>query len=338
MSLIGEIEEQPAAVARMLEGNAGIVAELAALAEGVTHVVVAARGTSDNAARYAQYVWGARNRLVVSLTTPALFGPLESPPDLTGALVVGISQSGQSPDLVEVLAEANRQNRPTLAITNDPSSPLASQARCVLDLCAGPERAIAATKTYTTQLAAVALVSLALAGDYPGRLAVLPSLLREALDGAASAPARAAGMLADADRCVVVGRGYHIATAFEWALKLQEMAYVVAQPFSAADFLHGPVAVVEEGFPVLVVATAGPTFEQMASLASDMQQKGAEVMTISDVDDAPGDVVVPIPATEPWLSPIVAAPAIQAHSRSVTLARGHDPEAPRGLSKVTRTR
>src|SRR5690606_5524263 len=247
-SVLDEIHEQPAAVDRMLERNSGLVADLASLTEGATHVVIAARGTSDNAARYAQYVWGARNRLVVGLTTPSLFGPLQSPPDLTGALVVGISQSGQSPDLVEVLAEAVRQGRPTLAITNDPASPLASRAGCVMDLAAGPERGIPATKTYTTQLAAVALASLAFAGDDMEPLACLPDRLQEALDRATDLEA-AVDVLADAERCAVVGRGYHISTVFEWALKLQEMAYLVAQPFSAADFLHGPVAVVDEGFP-----------------------------------------------------------------------------------------
>ena len=269
VSLIGEIEEQPAAVARMLEGNAGIVAELAALAEGVTHVVVAARGTSDNAARYAQYVWGARNRLVVSLTTPALFGPLESPPDLTGALVVGISQSGQSPDLVEVLAEANRQNRPTLAITNDPSSPLASQARCVLDLCAGSERAIAATRP--TRPSWRRWLWSAWRSPATTRAAWPSSRLCCGRPWTAPPPlARRRGMLADADRCVVVGRGYHIATAFEWALKL-EMA--MSSPSRFGRRLPARAGGGGEGVPVLVVATAGPTFEQMASLASDMQQK-----------------------------------------------------------------
>lgn len=336
MSVLDEIHEQPAAVDRMLERNSGLVADLASLTEGATHVVIAARGTSDNAARYAQYVWGARNRLVVGLTTPSLFGPLQSPPDLTGALVVGISQSGQSPDLVEVLAEAVRQGRPTLAITNDPASPLASRAGCVMDLAAGPERGIPATKTYTTQLAAVALASLAFAGDDMEPLACLPDRLQEALDRATDLEA-AVDVLADAERCAVVGRGYHISTVFEWALKLQEMAYLVAQPFSAADFLHGPVAVVDEGFPVLVIATAGPTFDQMATLAADMQERGAHVVTLSDVGGVPGDIVVEMPQVEPWLSPIVSAPVIQSYARSATLARGLDPESPRGLSKVIRT-
>lgn len=337
MSLLSEIQEQPSAVERMIERNADIVSDLTTLVKGVTHVVIAARGTSNTAARYAQYVWGARNRLAVGSTTPSLFGPLQSPPDLTDALVVGISQSGQSPDLVEVLAEANRQGRPTLAITNDPASPLASQATCVLDLDAGAEKAVAATKTYTTQLAAVAFASLAFSGETPEAIAHLPSQVQHALDGTTGLET-AVEVLVPAERCAVIGRGFHAATAREWALKLQELTYLLAQPFSAASFLHGPVAVVDEGFPVLMIATAGPVYDQMKSLAAAMKDRGARVVTLSDVAETPGDVVVDIPEVEPWLSPIVAAPVIQVYSRLLTLARGLDPEAPRGLSKVTRTR
>lgn len=335
MTMLSEIQEQPAALSRLLEDNRGAVGRIAELAEGVTHVVIAARGTSDNAARYAQYVWGARNRLTVSLTTPSLFGPLESPPSLEGALVVGISQSGQSPDLVEVLTEAARQGRPTLAITNSPDSPLADEASCVIDLCAGPELAVAATKSYSTQLAAVALCSRAFAGESLSDLESIPQMVEEVIESGREAPV---GELVEADRCIVVGRGFQLATVYEWALKLQELTYLLAQPFSAADFLHGPVAVVEPDFPLLVVATAGPTYDQMRTVATDMMERDAHLVTITDVEDAPGDVHMRVPRVEPWLSPIVAAPAIQMFARSLALARDLDPESPRGLSKVTRTR
>lgn len=335
MTMLSEIQEQPSALSRLLAENQMAVERLAELAEGVSHVVIAARGTSDNAARYAQYVWGARNRLTVSLTTPSLFGPLDAPPSLEGALVVGISQSGQSPDLVEVLAEATRQGRPTLAITNSPDSPLADEAACVIDLCAGPELAIAATKSYSTQLAAVALCSLAFARQPLSDLEAIPELVGEVVESAGEPPV---GELVEADRCIVVGRGFHLATVHEWALKLQELTYLLAQPFSAADFLHGPVAVVEPDFPLLVVATAGPTYDQMRTVATDMVERGAHVVTITDVADTPGDAHMRVPEVEPWLSPILAAPSIQLFARSLALARHLDPESPRGLSKVTRTR
>lgn len=332
-----EMDEQADVVERLLIANRAKMRLLAEAASSVSHVVVAARGTSDNAARYAQYVWGARNRLSVGLTTPSLFGILAAPPSLTGALVVGISQSGQSPDLVAVLTHARRQERPTVAITNDPNSPLAAAADVVIDLCAGPERAVAATKTYTAQLAAVAACSVAFAGsDEEELLALVPPLRAAVVDSARHASAVAG--LVDSDRCVIVGRGFHHATVHEWALKLEELTYLLAQPFSAADFLHGPVAVVEDGFPVLAVVTAGPTESQMRAVVEAMRGRGAHVVTLSDVDDTIGDVVVRLPRVEPWLSPIVAAPYIQHLSRALALARGLDPEAPRGLTKVTRTR
>lgn len=337
MSMLSEIREQPEALARLLQTNRGTERRVADLAKGVSHVVIAARGTSDNAARYAQYVWGARNRLPVGLTTPSLFGPFDSPPSLAGALVVGISQSGESPDLVGVLAEARRQRRPTVVITNSPDSPLADQVDCVIDISAGREEAVAATKSYTGQLLGVAFCSLAFSGAGSDALSSIPSVVAEAIQQGSDL-GEAVVPLVEADRCVVVGRGFHLATVYEWALKLQELTYMLAQPFSAADFLHGPVAVVEEGFPVLAVVTAGPTRDQMIGVASDMMDRGAEVVSMTDLADAPGHRLLTIPEVEPWLSPIVAAPVLQRFVQALTTRRGLDPDAPRGLSKVTRTR
>lgn len=334
MTMLTELSEQATAIRRMVEINQAVWNGLEGAGDDVSHTVIAARGTSDNAARYAQYVWGGRNRMSVGLAAPSLFGAYASPPSLRGALVVGISQSGQSPDLIEVVREGARQGRPTLAITNDPGSPLATAADMVVDLAAGPETAIAATKTYSTELAAVAACSLAFAGRDVTVLARLP--LEEALEAASGAVGPAADLV-QTQRCVVLGRGFHHATAFEWALKLQELAYLLAQPFSAADFLHGPVAVIEDGLPVLIVATSGPTFDEMAGLAARLRQRGAHVVAVTDRDGVDADRVIPIPTVEPWLSPIIAAPAIQRFSHALAVARRHDPDAPRGLSKVTRT-
>lgn len=333
MTMLDELGGQADVLERLAAADAPLE-QIAALAVGCTHVVVAARGTSDNAARYAQYVWGARNRLSVGLTTPSLFGPFDTPPLLTGALVVAISQSGESPDLVRVVEEARDQGRPTLVITNHPDSPLTAHADVVVDLGAGPERAVAATKTYTASLAAVALVSQALARE-ADVLAGVVGAIRTVL--ASSVPS-ADGVLVEADRCVVIGRGYHLATAFEWALKLQELTYLLAQPYSAADFRHGPVAVIEPGFPVLMVATDGPTYPETADLAEELVERGCHVITMTDRSDAPGTRRIEIPPVDPWLSPIVAAPVLQRFAHDLALARGLDPDAPRGLSKVTRTR
>lgn len=331
------MREQPAATQAFLEKNGGRIREFARLvSDDVTHAVIAARGTSDNAARYAQYVWGARNRLSVALAAPSLFGPYASPPSLAGSVVVGISQSGQSPDLVEVLAEARRQARPTVAITNSPDSPLAGVADLVIDLAAGTEHAVAATKTYTAQLMAVAACSLAASGAGLDDLYPLPELLTATLD-ARGPTAEALAPLVSHDRCVVVGRGFHHATAFEWALKIQELAHVLAQPFSAADFLHGPIAVVEPGIPALVVATTGALLDPMAELSARLAADGARVVAVTDVADFPAHELIMVPPVDEWLAPIVAAPAVQRFAHDAAVARGLDPDAPRGLRKVTRT-
>ncbi len=337
MTMLDEILEQPYMVRRLLDRNAATFENLPSFLAGSSYSVIAARGTSDNAARYAQYVWGARNRLMVGLAAPSLFGPYASAPSLESAAIVGISQSGESPDLIAVLSEARQQGRPTLTITNRPESPLAAEGDHVIDLCAGEERAVAATKTYTAELVAVAAASLAFERRSISELEVLPGLLEDTI-GAATHLDVVVAHLADADRCVTVGRGFHHATAFEWALKLQELSYLLAQSHSAADFLHGPVAVIEPGFPALLVATSGATFDSMRTLADDLRVRGAHVIAISDDADFPAEAVVQVPESPEWLAPIVAAPALQLLSHAVTKARGLDPDAPRGLSKVTKTR
>jgi glucosamine--fructose-6-phosphate aminotransferase (isomerizing) len=147
----------------------------------------------------------------------------------------------------------------------------------------------------------------------------------------------AAGELADQDRCVVIGRGYHHATAHEWALKTAELAYLVAQPFSSADFRHGPMALIEPNLAVLAVATDGPLFRDLSELLSEIESAGAKVIAITDRDDLPARNRIRIPSTPEWLSPIPAIVAAQIFTYYLTVARGHDPDRPRGLRKVTRT-
>jgi glucosamine--fructose-6-phosphate aminotransferase (isomerizing) len=194
---------------------------------------------------------------------------------------------------------------------------------------------VAATKTYTASLAAVALVSQAIAGETAGELDGLADRVAESIS--LTAP-EIPQTLIDSDRCVVVGRGYQLATAFEWALKLQELTYLLAQPYSAADFLHGPVAVIDEGFPVLVVATSGPTYDQVAGLAADLKERGCHVIALTDRQSTPAHQTMLVPSVAPWLAPIVAAPVMQRFAHDLALARGLDPDSPRGLTKVTRTR
>jgi len=344
MTLLDEINEQPEVLARLFASQRQVAADIADRWHRLspTHVLIAARGTSDNAGRYAQYLWGQRAGLTVGLAAPSLFGHDATPPRLTGAAVVGISQSGASPDLVAVLEEAGRQGRPTLAITNEPESPLAAAADQVLALGAGPERAVAATKTYTAQLGAVALIASALApeGQDDAAFDAVPGAVSAAL-GSRDEIAAVADRWRDVDRCAVLGRGTGLATAHEWALKLQELAYALAQPASTADFAHGPRAVVEEGFPVLGVATHGPWLADVLQTVTELRAIGARTLLLTDRPDEVGEVaddVLSIPAEVPdWLAPLVSIVPAQLWCREVAVARGHDPEQPRGLTKVTLT-
>lgn len=347
MSLRDEILEQPEAARRHLASSSDALETLTArLRSGaVESVVIAARGTSDHAAIYAQYLLGVRNRLVVGLATPSVVSLYGAEPRVGRALVIGISQSGASPDIVGVVEAAARQDAPTLAITNDPESPLARAADCVLALGAGPERAVAATKTYTTSLLAIARLSLALDPD-PGAsaaLAAVPDAMAAALDAEDDVKRLAAELAAapgSFDRCVVVGRGFEYATAREWALKLKELGQVFADPYSAADFRHGPIALVQPGIPALVVAPEGAPAAGQADLLRDLRDGGIDTLVVSDVDEtrALGRWSIPIPAGVPeWLRPVVSIIPAQLFAYHVTRARGLDPDDPRHLSKVTRT-
>jgi glucosamine--fructose-6-phosphate aminotransferase (isomerizing) len=342
--LFTEISEQPAALARFLDAEATNVARIAEAIRRaeVRYVVIAARGTSDNAATYAKYVFASFNRLPVALATPSLYTVYAAPPRLTGALVIGISQSGESPDIVAVAEEARRQNAPTLAITNFADSPLARAAEHVILQHAGEEQTIAATKTYTTQLGALALLSAALAEDRARRaeLDAVPDAIARTL-ALSDAAEYAAARWAIATTMLIIGRGYNYATAFEIALKLKELAYVTAEPFSSADFMHGPIAVIQGGYPVLIVAPRGRVAGDLLEVARQLKARGADLVVISDVADAlalsRAPLALPVSLAE-WLSPLVAVVPGQLLAYHLTCAKGYDPDHPRGLTKVTRTR
>jgi len=345
VSLADEIREQPAVLARLLDKQTPTIREVArSLAgRGIHGVFLAARGTSDNAGVYAQYLWGAFNRMPVALAAPSLFSLYKRPPELKHTLVVGISQSGQSPDIVGVLEEGRRQGAPTLAIGNDPDSPLARAADAFVDICAGREDAVAATKTYTAQLMAIAMLSAAVDED-EGRwreLGGVPALVEQALALDEHIGERAE-RYRFMEHCVVLGRGFNYATAFEWALKLKELAYVIAEPDSSADFQHGPVAMVDRGFPVLAVAPSGAVFKDtLGLLARLVEERLVELLVVSDRDEALSLAHTPLrlPGSPPeWLSPIVSIVCAQLFCYHLTRAKGFDTEAPRGLRKVTLTR
>lgn len=343
MTLRDEIFEQPNVLARLLEKQKSSIQKIAREIKKFdpVHAFIAARGTSDNAARYANYLFGAHNQLPVTLATPSLFTIYNQPPRLRQALVVVISQSGQSPDVVSVLEEGRRQNSPTLTITNSPSSPAAQAADFVIDLQAGEERAVAATKTYTAELLVLAMLSTALAENEGGwdDLERVPGWARATLNSLREKEiAERYRYLA---HCVVIGRGYNYATAYEWALKLKELTYVIAEPYSSADFQHGPIAMVEPGFAVMAVAPSGKVHaDTQALLANLRKEHRAELIVVSDQQDALGlaQTPLPLPAGIPeWVSPLVSILPGQAFALSLTKVKGLDTEHPRTIHKVTET-
>jgi glucosamine--fructose-6-phosphate aminotransferase (isomerizing) len=345
MTLHSEIFEQEQILQSVLENQRGMVESIARSLDDLDlcYVFLAARGTSDNAGRYANYLWGSMNGLPVALATPSLFTYYQMPPRLKNALVVGISQSGQSPDIVSVLEEGRRQGCATLAITNAPGSPLADTADFLIDIQAGVEAAVAATKTYTAELMAIAMLSTAMLEDAEGwrLLSKVPGWVKQvlALD---NDMARIAERYRYMDQCVVIGRGYNYATAFEWSLKLKELTYVVAEPYSSADFRHGPIAMVDSGFPVLAVVPSGKVYADMTALLQRLQQElKAELVVISDRKEALALAQSPLPLPEgipEWLTPLVSIVPAQLFAYHLTRARGFDTEKPRAIRKVTETR
>ncbi len=344
MALRDEILEQPAAAARLLEAAPVAFEPIAAMVarRRPRFVVMAARGSSDNAALYGQYLLAVRNALPVALATPSAITLFGARPDYSEALVVGISQSGRSPDILAVLDEARRQGAPTVAITNDPASPLGQGADHTIDLRAGPELATAATKTYTTQLLAAALLSFAIDAPSPTEreeMDRVPELMSAAMSVEPDAREISARM-PDLARAVVLGRGYDYATAREWALKLQELAQVLAVPFSTADFEHGPIALADPGLAVLAVAPAGLELEAQQDVLMRLRERhGSEMVVISDpgTPGALGNLLAMPEGVARWLTPLVAIIPGQFFAYHLTVARGLDPNNPRTIQKVTET-
>lgn len=337
-----EITSQPEVVARLLEREGARAEQIAGQLPPFEHVLIAARGTSDHAAIYAKYIWAGLAGYPVALATPALYTLYQSPPRLRNTLVVGVSQSGQSPDIVAVVEDGRRQGQPTLAITNDGGSPLAAAADYVIELHAGPERSVAATKTYTAQLTVMAMLAAAL-GRQPERaaeLARLPEALAATLAGIGGAQALAEQHRAT-ELWALVARGYNFATALELGLKLKELTYVGTSAYSSADFRHGPIATVSAGTPVVLIMPAGAAFADMAELAGQLKARGAQLLVISDAPEAQSyaDALLPIaPGLPEWLTPIATIVPGQALAMHLAVARGGDPDHPRGLQKVTLTR
>ncbi len=336
-----EIQEQPAVLERLWDASRPLARRLAARwrRDPPGLVVFVARGSSDNAAVYGRYLWEARLGVPVSLAAPSVVTLYRTRLRLRGTWVVGLSQSGRSPDVVAFLRRARQGGAFTVAVTNQPDSPLARESQEVLPLHAGREHSVAATKTYVAELFVLSLLVAEASGDrrllsaHEG----LPSQVAAALrvEEAASDLAR---QWQEVAACLVTGRGYNYATAREAALKLKETAYLPAEALSSADFLHGPVALVGRGFPVLVVASPGRAWRHLDHVVRKLRRRGADVAVVSSDPAAlrwlRHGLEVPAGAPEE-LTPHVYAVAVQLFSYHLSLRRGINPDRPRGLRKVT---
>lgn len=348
MYLDQEIAEQPIVLERLLNQETKTAQTIAAAIRGFdpAFITIAARGTSDNAARYAQYLFGAFARLPVALATPSLHTLYEAPPNFARALVIGISQSGAGADVRQVLVDAQAQGALTVGITNDPASPIAQTADYHLCLQAGEERSVAATKTYTAELGAIAMLVTALVDhdNLQQEIRRLPGYAAQTLTDYISSPLADPGWVERyryMDQFSTIGRGYNYCTAFEINLKVKELCYVTGDPYSEADFRHGPIAVIHPGFPVMVVAPAGKTFPVVVDLLDKLHEREAELLVISNDEAAfkHAQNVMRLPADMPeWLTPITAVIHGQVFALRLAIAKGYAVDQPRGLTKVTSTR
>ncbi len=343
MSLIeNEIAEQPEVIQRLLRGQMSQAQEIAEAIRDFDppFMLISARGTSDNAGRYAQYLMEIQAGLPVGLATPSVHTIYERKLRLSKALVVGLSQSGHAEDVLRVLTDARKAGALTVSITNNPDSPLALATLYHLDLMAGEEASIAATKTYTAQLTALAMIATALVGQQSQLEALrkLPEYVAKTLE-------LSENILTWVERyrymdtCAVIGRGYNYSTAFEISLKLKELCYLTSQEYSEADFQHGPIALIKQGFPVIVAAPKSKPLQRLLNLLEDLQKRQAECLVISNSEAAQQFALqyMPLPDMPEWLTPITAVIPGQVFVSHLSMAKGYNVDSPRGLSKITVT-
>jgi glucosamine--fructose-6-phosphate aminotransferase (isomerizing) len=336
-----EIYEQSTVLTNLVHNARATLSEVARRAHDCQFAVLAARGSSDNASTYGKYLLEGLTGMPTALAAPSLFTLYHTTPRLKHALVVGVSQSGQSADVVEVLYEARRQGAVTLAITNTDGSPITNAADHVILLGVGLERALAATKTVTAQCTAYALLASLLGGNTE-LYSALGSIAKH-VDYVLNQEQVIASMVIDwlsAERAAILGRGYCYGAVQETALKLKETCYLSAEPYSAADFKHGPLAMIEADYPVMALLNDDVTLPTTLDLVAQVRDRGAKVIGIASNGNAAGlagitgfalDAPLPVLSTIPF---IVAGQLFAMH---LATRKGYNPDISRGLSKVTVT-
>jgi glutamine---fructose-6-phosphate transaminase (isomerizing) len=340
--LLAEIREQPVALARLLEHEAEYARVAAAARDrAATTVRMVGHGSSDNAAAFGVYAFGLLpgwTALRDSITLTVYYG---AELDMAGSTAIGLSQSGQTPDVVEYVERARRSGAFTIALTNDPSSELAGHAEAVLPLGAGAERSIAATKTYLNQVAALGLLAAHAAGRgraFAEQLRVVAGALEELIPALEQTVPRIALGFTFVGRMFVIGRGPEFATAREIALKLLETCRIAAEPLTATDLAHGPVAALDPLFPVWTIASHDDSLPAVVEAAGRVREAGATLVATGDAADAiaGADYVLRTPKPpSPLLSPLLSVVPGQLFAWAVARTKGLDPDRPEGLAKVT---
>lgn len=340
-----EIREQPAALRRLID-EADAFERVAGLirGRGATTIRMVGHGSSDNAASYGMYAFGlfpAWTALRDSISLTVYYG---AELDMSGCTALALSQSGRTPDVVQYLEKARRSGAFTVAITNDPASELAVTAEAVLPLCAGPERAVAATKTYVTQVAALGLLAAYTADrgpEFVDGLRATVNLMAELIPALERRITNVAVPFAFAGRMFVIGRGAEFATAREIALKLLETCRVAAEPLTATDLAHGPIAALDPLFPVWVIASDDQTLPAVLDAVERARAAGATIIASGNAADSVegADYSLPVPRpSSALLAPLLSVVPGQLFAWALAKTKGLDPDEPRGLSKVTLAR
>lgn len=344
-TFLHEIREQPEALLRLLEGDAEFARVAAEMHErGATTIRMAGHGSSDNAASYGVYAFGLLPRWTALRDSISLTVYYDAELDMSGCTALALSQSGQTPDVVEYARRAKERGAYVVGFTNDATSELAREADAVLELRAGPERAVAATKTYTNQLAALGLLAAHAAGEgaaFANELRTVADSMPQFIHSVEERIASIARPFAYAGRMFVVGRGVEFATAREIALKLLETCRIAAEPLTATDLAHGPIAALDSLFPVWAIASDDATLPAVVEAVERARNAGATIVASGGAADSirGADYMLAGPRpSSPLLAPVLSIVPGQLFAWALARARGLDPDSPRGLSKVTLAR
>lgn len=338
-TMAAEIAQQPDSLETLLREGRGQFAGAQARIEAAQprFVLLAARGTSDHAALYMKYLIETHLGLPAGLVSASTLTVYGAQPRYDDVLWIALSQSGGSPDLVESTERARASGALAIAMTNAADSPLAAAADLHIDVMAGPERAVAATKSYTSELLSAWLLVDAWVGGSGAAADSIPDQARAVVERGAGLDV--APRYRFVERLVTTGRGYAYPTAREAALKLMETSYLAAHAFSSADLMHGPLAMIDEDRPVIAVVPFGAGGAAMQPVLDRLTERGADLLVEGDIERAPGAAAhIPLPEDVPEdLAPILQIIPLQQLAYAMAIARGYDPDAPRGLRKVTET-